>query len=549
MEDRRVRGPESERPAATPWHRDPIDWMRWANHHGATESLGTKTMRKLMPSLALAAVPLLACERAGTAPLPSFEALFPSVEGDLMTTSSPGLADLTGDGVPDIVFGNGVDRVQPADGGYVFAQEPDPPGEVIAVSGATNEVLWAVPHPGDAFTTPRFTDLNGDSVPDVVMGGREGAFSALSGASGEVLWRLSPTEVAGTPVPYNFFTPAPIADANGDGVAELLVVYGGDATKQPGEPRAPGYLVVVSGADGTPIAVHETPDGGESYASTVVYERPDGSEWVVFGTGGEADGGTAYRAPVASLVDGSFAQRAEQLVDPGTKGVIAPATMVELTGDEELDVVLSTFDGRLIAVDGSTREVLWEQNAEGEETYHPAAVLRIQRDGRLGLLVSRGVGVFPRYAGTVHRLYDAASGRILYEHRDANHPAGAPLGVDLDGDGIDEPFFFSMRYPTTQGARIHILHAPSRSLITHDLPANFATTPLIADPRGTGTLELIGLSWRIASTDAAPDWRTLTWQLLRLALDARTPAFSSWAAYMGTASDGHYAAPAAANRQ
>jgi hypothetical protein len=99
--------------------------------------------------------------------------LFPAVEGELMTTSSPGLAELNGDGALDIVFGAGMDRLRPENGRYVIAGEPAVPGYVVAVSGADNPELWRVPHPGDAFTTPRFADLDRDGVPDLVMGGRD----------------------------------------------------------------------------------------------------------------------------------------------------------------------------------------------------------------------------------------------------------------------------------------------------------------------------------------------------------------------------------------
>jgi hypothetical protein len=114
--------------------------------------------------------------------------------------------------------------------------------------------------------------------------------------------------------------------------------------------------------------------------------------------------------------------------------------------------------------------------------------------------------------------------------------------VDLTGDGVDEPFFFSMRYPTAQGGRIHIFHIPSRALTTHDVPTNLASTPTIADPRATGTLELILLSWNIAapSESEAPNWRDLQSHLTRLNLDAATLEFLGWSAYMGTATDGRY---------
>ena len=486
---------------------------------------------------------LAGCRHAEPAPEPTFAAVFPPVMVELSTFSSPVLVDLDRDGIQDIVFGTGRDRTVPGQGRYYFAREPAIPGYVAAVSGASGKLLWKTGHPGEAHTIPRFADVNGDSVPDVFMGGREGAFAAISGADGTVLWRIPRSALPVTPEPYNFFTPAIIADANGDAAADLVVVYGGNDTRLPGTPRDPAFLLVVSGEDGAVLHTNQTPDAKESYAGLVVYRRPDGQDWLYFGTGGETDGGAAYRVPVASLLDGTFATRAERLIPPGTKGVMAPPTLVELTGDNELDILVSAFDGRLIALDGATGRTLWEHRSDGEESYHQPAVVRMTRDGRLGLLYSSGIGVFPQYTASVHRLFDARNGDIVYEYRDQYSPGGAPLAVDLSGDGIDELVFFSGNYPVAQAARIHILHAPSKTLIAHDVPLNLTTTPLIGDPRHTGTLELIGVAWEITPGEGTPDWRRLRTQLMRLDLGAPTPPFLAWAEYMGSNRDGSYRPP------
>ncbi|HSL70713.1 MAG TPA: hypothetical protein VK864_10760, partial [Longimicrobiales bacterium] len=91
-------------------------------------------MRKSSLSWTIAAAMLTACRDA--APQPSFEQLFPEVTGELLTRSSPTLIDLTRDGVPDIVFGTGVERLQPGPIQYVLPEEPTISGYVVAVSGA-----------------------------------------------------------------------------------------------------------------------------------------------------------------------------------------------------------------------------------------------------------------------------------------------------------------------------------------------------------------------------------------------------------------------------
>jgi len=499
--------------------------------------------------LALAALLALAgCRRSEPAPEPTFAEVFPPVIIEHATFSSPALVDLDRDGIEDIVFGSGMDRTRPAEGRYYFAKEPDPAGYVAAVSGATGQLLWKAPHTGDAHTVPVFADVNGDGVADVFMGGREAAFAAFNGVDGQVLWRIQRSALPVTPEPLNFFTPVVIGDVNGDSRPDVIVVYGGDDTRLPGTPRDAAYLLVVSGADGSVLHTHRTPDGKESYAGLVIYRRPDGQDWLYFGTGGETDGGTAFRVPVTALLDETFAARVEQLLEPGrAKGVMAPPTLLELTGDNEPDILVSTFEGRLVALNGATREVLWEQRTEGEEAYHQPAVVRMSRDGKLGLLLSRGIGIFPQYTGSVHRLLDAHSGSQVYEYRDAFSPGGAPLALDLSGDGIDELIFFSVGYPRSQGARIHILHGPSKSLITHDVPVNLTTTPVLADPRRSGKLELIGVAWEILPGEGTPDWRRLRTRLLRLDLSVPEPEYRIWAQYMGTGRDGLYRPPPAAS--
>jgi outer membrane protein assembly factor BamB len=489
--------------------------------------------------LSVFALLLIGCADKPPAIDPSFTPLFPPVTGNLMTISSATLEDLNGDGVRDIVFGSGYERVQIREGEFVFTPEPDTSGYVIAISGATNQILWQVPNPRYAFTSPRFSDLNRDGTPDVIMGGREGALSAFSGKDGALLWRVSPESIARSSFPYNFFTPALIRDANQDGIADLIAVYGGDDLKKAGAPRDPSFVAVISGRDGAVLHVYPSPDGNEIYSSPVVYERADRTEWLIFGTGGESLGGSAYRVPVAALLDTTFKAKVQPLVSPGQKGVIAPATLIELTGDAEPDIVLSGFDGRLVVLDGATGNMLWQRHDRSEEAYHSVAVVRLAPDHRPGFFLSRGVGVFPNYAGTAHRLLDARDGRVLFEYKDLFYPAGAPLAVDLNGDGFDEPIFFSTRFPGAEGGRIYILETTG-NLITHELALNSSSTPVIADVRGKGTLELIMTSWFLQPGADSLTWRDLRWQLHRMDLNAKTPPFMGWAGYMGTRADGKY---------
>jgi hypothetical protein len=126
--------------------------------------------------------------------------LFPPVR----VNSSPALADLDGDGVKGVVVGG-------ADGA-------DPPDEtncsVTALSGATGEQLWSFATKGGTWSSPRLVELDGDGVPDVVIGSADGHVYLISGKDGGLVHRYR----AGGPV---YSSPA-TADLDGDGTPELV---------------------------------------------------------------------------------------------------------------------------------------------------------------------------------------------------------------------------------------------------------------------------------------------------------------------------------------
>ena len=466
---------------------------------------------------------------------PSFSHRFRGPGGDLWSMSSPQIVDLNGDGAMDIVFGTGYER-QPADHG-----KPDG-GFVFAISGATNRTIWEVGVPGEIYSTPKFIDVDDKGQMDVIVGGREGVFVALSGEDGELLWAVDPEAIAEQERPYNFYTPAVIDDIDGDGVADLVVTYGGDDQKAPYQERNHSYIALISGATGDVIRRYRTPDRNETYCSPVVYTGADGRPWVAFGTGGETHEGSAWRAPLSSLQDGSFPRVVEEIVEPTThKGVIAPINAADITGDGHQDLIVRPFDGRTILIEGRSGRPLWTHEPEEQESYHGPA-LAVLDDGELGLLVSNGTGIFPAYTGTSHYLLRASDGEVLWSHEDDLSPVGAPVSVDLTGDGIDEILFFSGANMFRRAmTRIHVLRTSELELSTHEQSLSILATPILADLDDRGRLELVVPGSRM-EPGQRPSPESVSWRLLRLELDADTPERRTWAGYMGTDASGVFSA-------
>ncbi|RYY55708.1 MAG: VCBS repeat-containing protein, partial [Chitinophagaceae bacterium] len=95
---------------------------------------------------------------------------------DIGTYSSPRIADLNGDGIPDIVMGAG-------------GQEGRPSAKaVIALDGYSGETLWVVPGINQVVGSPVFQDLNKDGTTDVIIGGRWAQLLAIDGKTGASIW-------------------------------------------------------------------------------------------------------------------------------------------------------------------------------------------------------------------------------------------------------------------------------------------------------------------------------------------------------------------------
>lgn len=58
-------------------------------------------------------------------------------------------------------------------------------------------------------------------------------FVAVSGKDGAVLWELGTTDAV-NPV-MNFYTPQYIGDMNGDSVADIVAIHGGDPLQEAGK--------------------------------------------------------------------------------------------------------------------------------------------------------------------------------------------------------------------------------------------------------------------------------------------------------------------------
>lgn len=157
--------------------------------------------------------------------------------------TSPGVADVNGDGHPDLVFGTtaGMVIALGSDAKEIWRQEMRGPicvppsigelnaseglevmvmnrqGQVRCLAGSTGELVWETSIPGRlqwGETVLALGDVNGDGGLEIVTGDRDGMVVCLNGA-GELVWQYQG---------QHGITQAPaLADLTGDGLLEVLV--------------------------------------------------------------------------------------------------------------------------------------------------------------------------------------------------------------------------------------------------------------------------------------------------------------------------------------
>ena len=357
------------------------------------------------------------------------------------------VADLTGDGIPDLLVG-----APYADAGA---------GRVYLVSGATGQIVQIFyGQPGEYLgaAVNDAGDVNNDGVHDIVLGGYGRPFSGPTGLPGRVvvysgatfqqLWARSGEAV-------NDFLGYVVAglngDANGDGVNDVLA----GAIGQDGGALNAGAVYILSGVDGATIRRIDSATAGarlgSAIASTADYDG-DGVRDVL--AGAYRLGGVG-RALVFSSATGALLH---ELVPNSTTaagfGWLFCDSLRDVDGDGVEDLYVTDFSdaalgagtGKAYILSGATGAVIrsWTGEHAGDGFGIGRSAGDVDGDGRGDLFVAAYTyGAAPAAVGKGYVL-SGANGRVLQTM--TGTVAGAMLGYDagtlgdVDGDGRTDFF-------------------------------------------------------------------------------------------------------------
>ena len=190
-------------------------------------------------------------------------------------------------------------------------------GGVLALDGRDGHTLWEAYAGHEVYALSCEHDLNHDTVTDCVAAGRYGAFIAINAADGSLLWTFSTENLrlsshgahalVQANMQMHMYSPQAVGDLNADGVVDFVQTYGGGTStlsESKAEWEQPGFVLLVSGADGTLLRdALETPDSHEIRSSPQVVLVGEKTV-VIFGTGGARTGGALYRIDLDDLKEG-----------------------------------------------------------------------------------------------------------------------------------------------------------------------------------------------------------------------------------------------------
>ena len=411
---------------------------------------------------------------------------------------------------------------------------------IMAYNGVDGSLLWSLPSQDEVFGSAVFYDLTADGIDDIIIAGRSAQLLAIDGLSGTLIWDY----ISANPLDsgmLNFYNPQFIQDLDGDTYPEILVPNGGDHAAPVWQSnRPPGRLMVVSSLTGSLIANSVVPDSAEIYCSPIVADiQNTGDQWVLYGTGGENFGGSFYAVLLQDLLLGDLSGSIVLANDPN-KGFIAPAAIYKANSGS-YNIIIQSFGGLVTKIDGQNFSAIWTYQKAGTESSAEPVIGNFTGDLIPDVLLVLFKGIAPSYSDFYQVMLDGSDGSVHFLDSMGVINYASANSVDLNNDGRDEGIFSitdaDSGYFTTRIESIDFTNNTSNTLDQIRIGVTIGSTPLITDLDNNGLLDLV---YSVKKDSLNPmGWQGIS--VYRHEMASIVPNSGiAWGSYLGTNTDGRY---------
>ena len=456
--------------------------------------------------------------------------------------SSPRVIDINHDDIKDVIIGAGKSELG-------FCEQG-----ILAIDGATGETIWTQTTDAQVVGSAQFIDINQDETPDIVIGGRAGTLKALDGMNGNVIWEYE-YQYEDHPIlqfaRYNFYNSSIVPDQDNDGIKDILAINGGnwDAAPNDMSDRWPGVLMLISSARGTVLAADTMPDGAESYMSPLYFsQHDDPTGYILIGSGGETQSGSLYITTIDDLKDQQLS-KAVPLLHEEKHGFIAPPTLVDLDGDDNLDILSISHAGTITAISGDNHAILWSQRFEGSESSTQLTVGRFTGDNTPDVFAIINTGSWPAYTGSREVVLDGETGEVVFTDSIGCIIFSSGVAADLNSDGWDEVVMSITDYACSTDFKEVSSDSMSNKLMTFNFRngetlviqetprfKNIFSTPWVGDMDDDNYLDIIHCQYFHFNNI----YEFIGSSMSRISTGIRVKDPLRWGAYMGSQYDGIY---------
>ncbi|KAK2179236.1 hypothetical protein NP493_504g03043 [Ridgeia piscesae] len=311
---------------------------------------------------------------------------------------------------------------------------------VIALRGYDGKELWRMNVTAGPFMINcHDIDVDKDGKADCIASGRVGTATAFDPRKGKVLWHVDHSVVHQS---WNFYNVLVMPDFTGDGVPEVLLPHGGEPKfKASQHKRHAGRLVLVDGSNGRSLGRYlNMRRYKETYISPVLHTTRDGSQYILYGEGGETVKGSFLGISVPDLyryvrnlpksapvphTRGNYKSWEKRkwyhrkhgifvIYKSQIEGVMVPPTLVDMNNDGVRDIMMTAYDGLIRLYDGDTLDVMWTTKFHGFETYSCFAPAYFNDDDTLDFMIHLNRGVWPHYKYALKVVLDGRNGNVLW---------------------------------------------------------------------------------------------------------------------------------------